>query len=188
MSSPTNLETRYRVLNPPGQMRTLLATLLLIWVTAATALTGDQKQPIHVEADGVEIDDGRNISIYTGNVEVRQGSMHMWAAKITVHHKQSRQPHRIIAVGSPVRFRQLVKKDGKEVKARANRMEYDANREEILLLGKAVLTQGKDSFSSDRILYDRNKAVVKAGASVSKKTGSEKGERVRITIDPVNSE
>jgi lipopolysaccharide export system protein LptA len=169
-------------------VRAILAGLALGWAAAVPALPGDQKQPIQIEADGVEIDDGRQVSIYTGDVEVRQGSMHMWAAKITVHHKQSRQPHRIVAEGRPVRFRQVVKKGEKEVKARANRMEYDANREEILLLGKAVLTQGKDSFSSDRILYDRNKGVVKAGASVSKKVGPEKRERVRITIDPVNKD
>ena len=57
----------------------------------------------------------------------------------------------------------------------------DANSDEVELIGKAVLTQGKDSFSSDRILYDRHKAVVKAGAAVK---GGGKGGRVRITINP----
>lgn len=182
MSSPTVLETLSRI-----HTLGLSAVLLLVWAAGAPALSGDQKQPIQVEADGVEIDDGKQVSIYTGNVEVQQGSMRLRAEKITIHHRQSRQPYRIVAEGRPARFRQLVKKDGKEVKAQAKRMEYDANSEEILLIGKAVLTQGKDSFRSDRILYDRNKAVVKAGASVPESPGSTKPARVRITIDPSSS-
>ena len=161
----------------------LLALLLLASGTAALALPDDQKQPIQIEADGVEIDDGRQLSIYTGNVDIRQGSMHLQADRVTVHHRQSRQPHRIVAEGRPARFRQLAKKGGKEVKARAMRIEYDANSEAVVLIGNAVLTQDKDSFRSDRIVYDRGKAVVNAGAAVAG-SGKKKGERVRITIDP----
>lgn len=161
----------------------VLVLLLLAWGAVALALPDDQRQPIQIEADGVEIDDGRQVSIYTGSVDVRQGSMHLQADRVTVHHRQSRQPHRIVAEGRPARFRQLAKKGGKEVKARALRIEYDANKEEVVLIDQAVLTQGKDSFRSDRILYDRRKAVVKAGAAVAG-SGAKKGERVRITIDP----
>ena len=166
--------------SPARSWRTLVAALFLVGGTAALALPDDQQQPIEIEADGVEIDDGRQVSIYTGNVDIRQGSMQLLADRVTVQHAKSRQPSHIVAEGNPARFRQLVKK-GKEVKARAGRIEYDANSDEVELIGKAVLTQGKDSFSSDRILYDRHKAVVKAGAAVK---GGGKGGRVRITINP----
>lgn len=158
--------------------RFLTLLVFYAWIGAAAALPDDQNQPIQIEADGVEIDDGRHLSTYTGNVEVSQGSMRLWADRVTVNHKASRRPNRIIAVGKPVRYRQLMEKDGKEVKAKAMRMEYDVGSEEILLVDQAELTQGTDSFSSDRILYDRNKAVVKAGASAKGK------QRVRISITP----
>jgi lipopolysaccharide export system protein LptA len=103
--------------------------------------------------------------------------MRLWADRVTVRHQPSRQPSRIIATGTPARYRQQTDK-GQEVKAEAKRMEYDATRKEILLIGKARLTQGRDSFSSDRILYDRNKAVVKAGAS------AQGHQRVHISITP----
>ena len=44
----------------------------------------------------------------------------------------------------------------------------------------AELSQGSDRFSSDRIVYDRVKAKLKAGAAAK---GSE---RVRVTIQPQN--
>ncbi len=169
--------TRFR-----HKARMLAAIALLSWATATTALPGDQDQPVEIEADGVEIDDGRQLSIYSGQVEVRQGSMHLWADQVTVHHKASRHPNRIIAVGKPARYRQLMDEKGTEVKAKAMRMEYDANSEEILLIDQARLTQGTDSFSSDRIRYDRNKAIVKAGASAKGK------ERVRIRFTPGKKE
>jgi lipopolysaccharide export system protein LptA len=156
----------------------LIGILLASYGLAALALSGDQSQPIEIEADGVEIDDGRQLSVYKGNVEIQQGSMRLWADQVTVHHKPSRQPARIVAVGRPARFRQKTESGAQEVRAKAMRMEYDVNSEEIVLIDDAVLTQGKDSFSSDRILYDRNKAVVKAGASAKGR------ERVRISIDP----
>jgi lipopolysaccharide export system protein LptA len=159
----------------------LCALLLGAWGPGVGAVPGDQDQPIEIEADGVELDDGRQVSVYSGNVEVQQGTMRLWADQVTVQHKASRQPARIVAVGRPVRFRQETRSaDHKEVKARALRMEYDVDSEEILLIDQAVLTQGKDSFSSDRILYDRNQAVVKAGASAQGR------ERVRISIDPAS--
>jgi lipopolysaccharide export system protein LptA len=159
-------------------LRLLTALLCAAWTGLAAALPDDQNQPIEIEADGVELDDGRNLSVYSGNVEVRQGSMHLWADQVTVNHADSRQPNRIIAVGKPARFRQLAEQGGKEVKAKSLRMEYDANSEEMVLIDQAELTQGQDRFSSDRIIYDRSKAVVKAGASAQGK------QRVKISITP----
>ena len=57
-------------------------------------------------------------------------------------------------------------------------MEYRFDSEELLLTGDAVVLQGKDTFKSDRITYDRVRSVVKGGAAAKGK------ERVRITVDP----
>ena len=47
-------------------------------------------------------------------------------------------------------------------------------------LDEAELRQGRDSFRSDRIVYDRVRSVVKAGAAAQGK------QRVRISIQPTN--
>jgi lipopolysaccharide export system protein LptA len=46
----------------------------------------------------------------------------------------------------------------------------------LYLIGNAVLTQGKDTFKSDRIAYDRKKSLIKGGTSAKGK------QRVRVTI------
>ena len=152
--------------------------LLLLWLPLGTALalSSDQDQPIYIEADSVDIDDRQGVSVYQGQVDVKQGSIHLTAEKVTIYQKE-RKADRIIAVGQPVTFKQRTD-DGKDVNGRALQVEYYVNREELVLIDDAELTQGVDRFSSDRILYDRKNAVVKAGSSAQ---GSE---RVRITNTP----
>jgi len=162
----------------PVAARLARTLCLLLWLplTPAHALSNDKDQPIHVEANSVEIDDRQGISIYQGDVDVKQGSIHMTADKVTVYQKDKRT-ERVKAVGRPVRFQQQTDK-GQTVKGRAREVEYHVTGDELVLSGEAHLSQGEDNFSSDRIIYDRKNARVKAGASAK---GSE---RVRSTINP----
>ncbi len=149
---------------------------LLLVSGSAFALTTDKDQPIELEANSVEIDDRTGISVYQGNVVIRQGSIRITAEEVTVYQKDKRTD-KIHAVGRPVTYQQVTD-DGKEVNGRALQAEYHTRSDLLYLIGDALLTQGQDSFASDRITYDRKKALVKAGASAKGK------ERVRITIDP----
>jgi lipopolysaccharide export system protein LptA len=160
----------------PAKLSRALCLLLWLPLAPAYALSTDKDQPIHVEADSVEIDDRTGVSIYQGDVDVKQGSIHLTADKVTVYQKE-RRTERVKAVGRPVRFQQRTDK-GQTVKGRAREVEYHVTGDELVLTGEARLSQGDDNFSSDRIIYDRKNARVKAGASAEGK------ERVRITISP----
>ena len=149
------------------------------WVPVA-ALEGDQEQPVYVEADSVELDDIQDTSVYIGNVQIDQGTMRILADQVTVKHKEDRRPRFIVAVGNPVRYRQDVEGEKGEVKAHAQRMEYDADKDELTLIDQAELTQATDRFASDRIVYDRARSQVKAG------TSAQGSGRVRITFTPEN--
>jgi lipopolysaccharide export system protein LptA len=92
-------------------------------------------------------------------------------------YQKEKRTDRVLAVGAPVRFQQKTDK-GKLVKGNARQVEYQVSSDELTLSGDALLTQGEDRFSSDRIVYDRKNAQVKAGASAQGR------QRVRITINP----
>lgn len=143
----------------------------------ALALSSDRQQAVDIAADSVDIDEAAGVSTYSGNVEINQGSIRVQAAKVVVEHKPG-QRRMIKASGKPARFRQLPDNSKEYVNGQAQRIEYGLDSEELVLIGKAKLTQGKDSFSSDRIVYDRVRSVVKAGAAASGK------ERVKVTIQP----
>lgn len=140
----------------------------------AVALKDDEKQPLQIEADDVALDEAKSTSVYTGNVQVDQGSMRLLARHVTVYHREDRRPRFIIALGEPAKFKQLLDNDEGEVQAFAKRIEYDAEKDELTLIEDALVIQGEDRISSDRIVYDRAQARVRAGGSG----------RVRITITP----
>lgn len=154
----------------------VLIVLLGLVHTGALALSTDKDQPILIEADSVDIDDRQGISVYRGNVEVRQGSMLLTADKVTILHKVSKTK-RLTAIGKPVKFRQRQDDDKPDIRGEALQAEYLTGEEELILTGEAVLFHGADSFRSDRITYDRKKALVKGGTSAKGK------QRVQVTIE-----
>jgi lipopolysaccharide export system protein LptA len=104
--------------------------------------------------------------------------MHILADEVLVHHKSNRQPQKIIAIGKPVRYRQMLDNEPEEVHAKALRMEYEADREEITLIDDAELIQGEDRFASDRIVYNRTTDRLTAGTSARGR------QRVKIRMEP----
>lgn len=156
----------------------LLAIAVLGALSApAHALSTDKDQPLDLEADSAEIDEGKGMSIYTGNVIAVQGSMRLESDRLVVFHAGTKA-ERLEAEGKPARFQQLADDSPEPIKARARRLEYQFDSEELILTGDAVVLQGKDTFQSDRITYDRVRSIVKGGAAAKGK------ERVRITVDP----
>ncbi len=149
-------------------------------MTTAPLLGSDREQPIYIEADSVEIDEGSGSSLYQGEVILVQGSTRITADQVSVLQGEQRRQERVVAVGSPVTFRQQEGPAARLVEGRALRIEYDASGDVLVMIGEAELLQGGDTFRSDRIVYDRRRELVRAGASVQ---GSE---RVRITIQPQN--
>jgi lipopolysaccharide export system protein LptA len=152
----------------------LLVTVLLTRV--CLALSGDQDQPIHLVADSVEIDEATGISTYQGNVEVTQGSLKLWADKMWIHRKNG-ITEKIVTQGEPTRFRQLLDDSQQETKGSAKRAEFYVEKDEIHLIDEALLEQNQDQFRSDRIIFQRSKSLVKAGASAQGK------QRVHVIIE-----
>lgn len=161
----------------PVQLALFMAAGLAVCLwTPAWALRDDAQQPIFIEADDVEMRETDSVSVYVGNVQVDQGSMRLLADHVTVYHREDRQPRFIVALGAPAKYRQQLDNDQGEVQAFAKRMEYDADKDELILIGEGLLIQGADRLASERIIYDRARAQFRAGG-----TG-----RVKITITPAS--
>lgn len=172
--SSNSLPPTAAALLPRGLARTLAALVLVLAAPPAGALESDSRQPMLIEADRVEVDEGQGTSLYLGNVQVDQGTMRLLAERVTVHHRADRRPRYIIARGLPAFFKQQLDGEDGEMQAYANRMDYDAERDLLILTEQALVIQGQDRIASDRIVYDRARSRVQAGA----------GERVKITITP----
>ncbi len=160
----------------PGWTALLLLSLFCTGAPALSSESPDEEQPILIEADSADINDRKGVSIYRGNVEVRQGTSVLNADQVTVEHP-GKKAKKLIAIGKPVKYRQSQGGDKPDIRAEASQAEYITDSEELIMIGDAVLYQGKDSFRSDRITYDRKSGILKGGISAQGKS------RVQITIE-----
>ena len=156
----------------------LLILLMAFVASLVLALPEDKKQPIEIEAQSVIVDETTGFSEFSGNAEVRQGSLLLLAELIQVQTNND-EVVSMIAKGSlekPAKYVQSQENQSRFIEASATLITYDVNAGMIFLVGNARLVQGFDSFSGNTLNYDINndKVVVK---------GSEDGtERVKFKI------
>ena len=159
-------------------MNKLIILATLFFTSFVFALPEDAKQPIEIEAQSVVVDETSGFNEFSGNAEVKQGSLLLFAELIQVQ-TNSDGVETMIAKGTlekPAKYIQNQENQGRFIEATATLITYNINEGMIFLIGNAHLVQGFDSFSGDSLTYDINndKVVVK---------GSEDGtERVTFKI------
>lgn len=158
------------------QTSAFVLTLLLAWPAVVAALSSDREQPIHIEANRVELDERARTSTYTGSVQLRQGSLRLEADRLVVH-RGEQSVQRMVAQGQPATFRQRADDSDTLIRAQADTMLYRADAGTFELTGDAHLWQGRDQFSGARIVYELERERVRAEG------GADDG-RVRVIIHP----
>jgi lipopolysaccharide export system protein LptA len=155
----------------------LLGTLLIS--QPLQALPEDSEQPIHIRADNAEIDNKSKTVVYRGSVQVDQGTLRVNADKMTVEY-ENQKVVRIVAVGSPARYKQQLDADDEEVNADASTITYYTQDERVDLEGNASLEQQGNTVTGDFIRYDMVDGKIDATA-----TGDG---RVQMELQPAFSE
>lgn len=154
-----------------------IVLFLLIVPSLARGLSSDVDQPIHIEADYARMNEEEGISIYEGNVTLRQGTLNLGGAKMTLTIRDSRI-EKTVLTGNPATYAQ--RPDGKDsdLHAEAGRMEYYVDERRVILMEDARIWEPDgNEFRSNRIEYDLNSNTVSAG-------GSATGSRVHIILQP----
>ena len=151
------------------------------------ALSTDKDQPIEVEADKAELDDLNNVSIYRGNVIVRQGSILMTGEILTVYNMKKDKLDHIIMEGNPATYKQLPDNSAVHDQATALRMEYYELKNLVVLIRDAWVKQDKSTLTGERIEYNTENSRVKAwsrpkGGKSETTSASEKKSRVKLIL------
>lgn len=149
-------------------MRRAVASCALAVAATAPALAApaDSEQPIHIEADeGVFDPDG--VSVLTGAVALRQGSLRLNAFRMTLMAEES-QLRRIVAEGddeAPATFRQQPRPGEPVVRARAKRIDYAVAEQRITLQGDAFVAQADQEIAAEAIDWNLEAKRVEARSS-----------------------
>lgn len=157
--------------------------ILLLATNSGWSLPEDKHQLIHIESDQVEqiTKHAREITTYTGDVVMTQGSLLLKGDQIVVY-SQQRSVLRIVADGSPAQFQQQPALDKAWVYARANCIDYDIAADTVLLLNNAYVEQANSSIVGDRIDYHVTTGHIQAISEANTES------RVHMVLDPDNSD
>ena len=170
-------------------LRAIVMTTLLACVSSGVAaLTSDSEQPIQVEADFVELDEGTGITVYKGNVIVIQGSIRMTGDKLTVNFTDDQDLKDAYLEGRPAYFKQRPENKNFDTEGEALQIEYHARESLLYLIEAAKLTQGDRLFSGHRITYDTERSILTARKARATERPSGQPEkprgRVKLIIPP----
>ena len=152
-------------------------TCLAAFVSMPTfAASADKDQPIEVEADSLEVRDNDNISIYSGNVRLVQGTLNVRSDKLVIHFDDDKNLVLMEMTGAPASFRQL-DDDNKEMIGQADKLDYFEPKSLLVLKGNARFSNDGDLIESSMISINTENDNLKAASP-------EPDKRVRVVIQP----
>ena len=160
-----------------GVTGALLGTALLLSLLPVTGsgLTGDRDQPVNIEADKATVNEKTGNSIYEGNVQVQQGTLVLQGSKMTVQLKDN-SIDTFVLTGDPATYRQRPDGEESDQHAEAQRIEFYAKEDRIILLKNArVWRSDVKELRSDRIVFDLKSDTFNEGSD-------KPGDRVYITL------
>ncbi|OWY13156.1 lipopolysaccharide transport periplasmic protein LptA [Thioclava sp. F34-6] len=133
-------------------------------------LRADKTAPVEVTADSLNVDQQSGQAVFSGNVEVTQGDMHMKAAELEVFYASDKRSEitKLHATGGVT----LV---SPTEAAEAEEAVYDVKAGTVVMTGKVLLTQGNNVMSGNKLNVD-----------LSTGTGTMDG-RVRTLLKPAGS-
>jgi len=158
----------------------LLPLLLLFASSPVLAERADREKPVHIEADQVLVDDAQQVSTFTGNVQMTQGTLIIRGNRIVVTQDGEGFKHGT-AYGNLASFRQ--KREGLDeyVEGYGERIEYDTRAETADFYVRARVKRNLDEVRGEHITYDQKTDVFKVHG---KPAGNTPPKRVRAVLQP----
>ncbi|HUW26511.1 MAG TPA: lipopolysaccharide transport periplasmic protein LptA [Gallionella sp.] len=163
------------------RIKLLLAIFLLLGTPFCFAERADRDKPMHLEADQLLVDDARQISTFTGNVKLAQGTLLIRGDKIVVTQDQDGFKHGTV-YGNTASFRQ--KREGLDeyVEGYGERIEYDTRAETVDFYVHARLKRDLDEVLGEHITYSAKTEIFQVNGGAS--TESSPPKRVRAVLQP----
>ncbi|MEQ8515401.1 MAG: lipopolysaccharide transport periplasmic protein LptA [Chromatocurvus sp.] len=161
-----------------------LLGLLGLLATSALAIQDDTEQPIHIVTHEVIRDETTGVTLYRGDVRLRQGTIRIAADELRLGEKGSGpfssrngDPFfKIVATGQPARLQQQLTVDGDITYARANVVEYLRAQSLIRMQDDAHVEQGNTLMRGGVFEYLITQQQIRAYADAQ--------QRVRSLIPP----
>ncbi len=166
------------------QVSALLLPAVLLLPALSHALSTDKDQPMQIEADSVEIDDKSGLTVYRGNVIIKQGTLHVKGSTLVIE-RVNDEVKMVTVVGKPASYKQRPDNKTEDVVASAYKLQVYPKRDLVRMERNARIKQEGNLFTGNIIEYDNKNDIIKAKGSIATTdTGKAKKGRIRMTIQP----
>ena len=147
----------------------------------AQVALGDANQPVEIQADRLEVIQKDKIALFQGNVEAKQGNVHLKADAMRVYYKEK-------AAGEQNSVSKIDVSGGvflatPQETAQGAKGVYDVENSVITLIDNVVITRGKNVLKGSALTYNlkTGHSEMKGGAGI---TADGKKQRVRGVFVP----
>lgn len=177
-------------------LRAWLAVFCLVgalgWGVPAQAEKADRFKPLNFVADSARAEEGRQVNVLTGDVDITKGTMVLRASRVEVRQNPDGTQFAVATGGQGGRsyFRQ--KREGLDeyIEGESERIEYNGQTDIVTFIGRATMRRLRgatpaDEVAGQTIIYNNTTDVfqVQGGPSSAAPAG-----RVRGVISPRASE
>jgi lipopolysaccharide export system protein LptA len=139
--------------------------LSLMYANLSFALPEDRDKPAALSANSADLNQLTHQGEYKGEVILDQGTRHLRADRAITKGDKNNQLTEARAFGTsitPAHYWEQTATDKPPMHAYAQEIHYYPKRHLIELIGSARVTQGDNSFSAPKIIYDTEKQHVMA--------------------------
>ena len=150
----------------PSAIASILVLCLAV-SPSAQSLPEDREQAIQIKSDSALRDEKKGLTVYSGNVVLDQGSLHISADKITVF-RINEEGDKIVALGQPASVQQQPAADEELMRAHAEVIEYFKAEDRLRLRSSAQIEQGGSTVTGNIIDYYIATQLVKAGSDTAR--------------------
>jgi lipopolysaccharide export system protein LptA len=169
----------------------ILFSLLSLLPAVGMAESADRKKPMNIEADALDHDELKQVSIFTGKVVATKGTITMRGNRIEVRQDPDGFQYGLIKPlpGQRSFFRQKREAVDEWIEGEGELIEYDGKADKVILLGRADFRRYRGTVLSDqmtgqRIVYENLTDQFTVDGVVGGKKPTNGSGRIRAVLSP----
>ncbi|MGF1503053.1 MAG: lipopolysaccharide transport periplasmic protein LptA [Paracoccaceae bacterium] len=118
----------------------------------------DNKAPIEITSDALEVRQSEQLAIFSGQVVAGQGTLRLTADRVVVRYDEDQTDSETGAIQNLSAEGNVFLSNGAET-AQGSRAEYDVVEGMMFMTGQVLLTQGRNAVAGDRLRINMNTGV-----------------------------
>lgn len=154
------------------------------------ALKHDTNLPVQIDADALEIQQDKNLAVFTGNVAARQGDIVLRSDSLAVDYGRAKGAPK--TDGAPqiasLHAKGKVQLVSPAESARGDWAIYDVPNRVITMGGDVVLTRGENILQGRHLVFNLATGKSRIDGGAEEKTAGSKPGRVRAVFNPAASD